>query len=81
MNSGRVLLSMALTGLALAACAGPHQVLLQGDAKEAQVGYAGDLDGATAIARRHCAEYERVPHFVGVAEDVAYFDCVRPARP
>ena len=58
------------------ACAGKPFVL-KGDASYAGVAYAGDLESATAVAKRHCAPYERVPRFREIQEDVAYFDCVR----
>ena len=59
------------------ACAGKPFVL-EGDAGYAGVAYAGDLESATAVAKRHCAPYERVPRFREIQEDVAYFDCVQP---
>jgi hypothetical protein len=42
------------------------------------VGYSGDIDGATLVARQHCAQYERAPRFLEAQENVAFFDCVRP---
>ena len=52
--------------------------VLDGDASYARVTYAGDMERATAAAKRHCAPFERVPQFREIEEDVAYFDCVRP---
>jgi hypothetical protein len=70
-------LSIALVGgLGLACAAKPF--VLEGDANYAGVAYAGDMESATAVARRHCAPFERVPRFREIQEDVAYFDCVRP---
>lgn len=54
----------------------PRAVLLEGDQTSAKVGFSGDLDAATAIARRHCAGYERIARFVDATTDTAYFDCV-----
>jgi hypothetical protein len=68
-------LLLAISG---SACYGPKPFLLQGDAGSAQVGYYGEVDSATAVARQHCARYERVPHFLEAAENVAFFECVRP---
>jgi hypothetical protein len=59
-------------------CTGPKPFLLQGDANSAQVGYSGEIEGATLVARQHCAQYERVPRFLEAQENVAFFDCVRP---
>jgi len=52
--------------------------VLDGDASHARVTFAGDMERATAAAKRHCAPFERVPQFREIDEDVAYFDCVRP---
>ena len=52
--------------------------VLDGDVSYARVTYAGDMEGATAAAKRHCAPFERVPQFREIDENVAYFDCVRP---
>jgi hypothetical protein len=59
------------------ACAG-RPFVLEGDANYAGVAYAGDMESATAVAKRHCAPFERVPRFREIQENVAYFDCVRP---
>ena len=47
----------------------------KGDANSAVITYSGDLDSATAVARRHCAQYERVAHLVTTAIGQAYFQC------
>jgi hypothetical protein len=72
----RWLLIVLVSGLELA-CAG-RAFLLDGDANYARVAYGGDMESATAVARRHCAPFERVPRFVEIQGDAAYFDCVRP---
>jgi hypothetical protein len=58
-------------------CAG-KPFLLEGDANYAGVAYAGDVESASAVAKRHCAPFERVPRFREIQENIAYFDCVRP---
>jgi hypothetical protein len=58
-------------------CAG-EPFLLEGDANYAGVAYAGDIESASAVAKRHCAPFERVPRFREIQENIAYFDCVRP---
>ena len=63
-------------GLGLACGAKPF--VLEGDANYARVTYGGDMASATAVAKRHCAPFERVPRFREIQEDAAYFDCVRP---
>jgi hypothetical protein len=72
----RWLLIVLVSGLGLA-CAG-KAYLLDGDANYARVAYGGDMESATAVAKRHCAPFERVPRFREFQEDSAYFDCVRP---
>jgi len=52
--------------------------LLQGNPDSAQVGYSGAIDPTTDVARKHCAQYERVPRFVEAEQNIAFFDCVRP---
>jgi hypothetical protein len=68
----------AVLAAAFSGCGGPKPFLLDGDANSAQVGFYGDPAPATAVAKLHCARYERVPRYVRTAEDVAYFDCVKP---
>jgi hypothetical protein len=59
------------------ACTGKPFVL-EGNANYVGVAYGGDMERATAVAKRHCAPFERVPKFHEIDEDVAYFFCVRP---
>jgi hypothetical protein len=76
-TTGMQLLLLFLVTGSQAACAGKPFVL-EGDANYAGVTYAGDIESATAAAKRHCAPFERVPRFREIDENVAYFDCVRP---
>jgi hypothetical protein len=67
--------------LALACAAGcaVQPRLMRGDADGAQVEYDGtDLAAATAVARNHCARYERVPRYIDTALNVAAYRCVHP---
>ena len=73
----RVLVLILAGGVGVG-CAGPKPFLLQGNGGSAQVGYAGDIEGATLVAKQHCARYERVPKFLEAQENIAFFDCVRP---
>jgi hypothetical protein len=59
-----------------AACA-PKPFVLDGDADYVRVTYGGDMESATAVARQHCAPFERVPRFREIEESVVYFFCVR----
>ena len=60
------------------ACTAPKPILLRWDANSAEVGFTGNVDSATRVAKQHCAQYERVPRYLDNAESVAFFDCVRP---
>lgn len=77
MNTKHFLLLILLAG-SLAGCSSPRAILVQGDAKSATVAFRGSLKTATAVAKRHCARYERVPRLLGTDVGTAYFDCVRP---
>jgi hypothetical protein len=72
---GRLLAALVI-GAQPACTAKPF--VLDGDASYARVTYAGDMERATAAAKRHCAPFERVPQFREIDENIAYFDCVRP---
>lgn len=74
--AGRLVFAVLVGGLA-GACAG-KAFLLDGDANYAKVAYGGDMESAAAVAKQHCAQFERVPRFHEMQEDAAYFDCVRP---
>ena len=72
--STMVLACAVVAGASLVGCS-PRAFLLQGDAKSAEVGYAGDVTTATPVAAKHCAGYGRVPELVSQDMDTAYFDC------
>lgn len=69
--------ALAGAGLAVAGCPQTGAFLIRGDADSAEIGYSGDLAGATLLARSHCARYERVPRLSDVAPESVFFDCVR----
>jgi len=72
----RRLLLVLVIGTPSACTAKPF--VLDGDANHARVTYGGDMERATAAAKRHCAPFERVPQFREIDENIAYFECVRP---
>jgi hypothetical protein len=71
-----LLLPVLLVAAGLLAGCSTRDFLQSGDAKSAVVTYTGDIEAATAVARKHCAGYERVPRLVETSMDTAYFDCV-----
>ena len=76
--AARLLVLAATSGLA-AGCVGSGPVLLQGDASSAEVAYReADIAPAAAVARQHCAGFEKVPHLIDTQQNIAFFDCVKP---
>jgi hypothetical protein len=76
-------LAFSAVAAALAACSGPSPNIREGNADKVQVNYSGDVATAWPLARKHCAQYERVPRLadVGIGAsglDLADFDCIRP---
>ncbi len=77
MVAHRILLLILAVSI-IPSCTWSKPFLLQGDANSAQIGYSGNIDDATLVAKRHCAQYERVPRFLEAEENIAFFDCVQP---
>jgi hypothetical protein len=78
-------LFLALAGAMLSACGGatamfggPGPFVREGNADSVEIGFSGDISNAMPLARKHCAQYERVPRYAMGALDGAVFDCVRP---
>lgn len=77
---GAISLSMLALALAGTGCSGPQPFIRDGDAKSVEVAYYGDVATALPLARKHCAQYERVPQLIDRGLDTAIFDCVIPPR-
>jgi hypothetical protein len=73
-----LLLAIVLAAGAGADACGAKPFVLDGGADYVRITYAGDMESATAAAKRHCAQFERVPRFREIEESVVYFSCVRP---
>ncbi len=71
-------LAASAAGAALSGCTAPHPIVLKGDANSVEVSYGGDVASALPLARRHCAQFERVPRLLDAGADLAVYDCVRP---
>ena len=79
MNRTIVIVALMLAaGGALCGCVTPHAYVRSGDEKSVEVVYGGDFGSAEALARRHCAEFGRVPRLAIPGTDLALFDCVSP---
>jgi hypothetical protein len=72
-----------LAGAGLSACggagpfAGPGPFVREGNAASVEIGFSGDVSNAMPLARRHCAQFERVPRYVAPTLDGGLFECVR----
>ena len=73
-----LMLAVGAAAAALSGCTGAHPAIRNGDANSVEVSYAGDVASALPVARRHCAQFERVPRFVDAGDNLAVFECVRP---
>ena len=82
MRSAIVFLLLAVAGAILLACSGafggPGPFVRGGDADSVEIGFSGDASNAMPLARKHCAQFERVPRYVQPTLDGGIFECVRP---
>lgn len=76
---------LTLAGVALIACGGadavfdgPGPFIRESSADAVEIGFRGSASNAVPLARRHCAQFERVPRYVQPTEDGGIFECVRP---
>lgn len=67
-----------LAAAALSGCTGPKPFIRESGADSVEIGYSGDVASTMALARGHCAGFERVPRLVQISPDSAVYDCVRP---
>jgi hypothetical protein len=72
------ILFLALIGAAISACGGPGPFVREGSANSVEIGFSGDLSNAMPLARKHCAQFERVPRYLMPTLDGGIFECVRP---
>ncbi len=72
-----LVIAVGMAGAVLSGCTAPHPNVREGDANSVEIGYGGDVASAMPLARRHCAQFERVSLFVEATIDLASFKCVR----
>lgn len=72
------MLAIGTAAATLSACADPRAFIREGSPDSVEISYRGDVANAVPLARRHCAQFERVPHLVETPDDLAVFDCRRP---
>jgi hypothetical protein len=58
-------------------CSDPQPVILRGDANSVEVTYVGSTAKAEPLARRHCSQFEKMPHFISTDGETVLFDCIR----
>jgi hypothetical protein len=73
-----IVAALAIAGgiAGLSGCTGPQPFIREGDAASVEVGYSGNVASALPLARKHCAQFERVPRLVEPGFDIAIYDCV-----
>ena len=71
-------LAAVVLALALAGCLEAHPSVHHGDADSVEITQGGDIANAWPLAKRHCAQFERVPQLIDSDGDTARFACVRP---
>ena len=72
------LLPVMVLALTVAGCLLPSEPsVYQGDADSVEITQAGNIANAWPLARRHCAQFERLPRFIDTDGQTARFDCVR----
>lgn len=74
----RRLLTVLALGAALTGCMTTTAFVREGDADSVSVGYGEDVAAAWPLARRHCAQFSRVPRLVDAGLNIANFKCERP---
>lgn len=76
--TGLLTVILFVAAATLAGCTAPQPVVREGSADSVQIDYSGDPGSALPLARRHCAQFERVPRLAEADGEIARFDCVRP---
>jgi hypothetical protein len=66
-----------IAGTVLCGCAGPQPFALDSSADAVEIAHGGDLAGAAALARSHCAGYERTARLRRSDTETATFDCIK----
>jgi hypothetical protein len=69
---------LSIAGAGLSGCTGPSAFIRDGGPDTVDISYRGDVANAMALARRHCAQFERVPQLVRAEHGLAVFECRRP---
>jgi hypothetical protein len=65
-------------GALLVGCALAHQdTVMGGNADGVVINYFGDIAETLPMARRHCAQYERVPVLRQTKDNNVFYACVR----
>jgi len=77
MNRFIAIIALTLADATLFGCTAPHPAIRDGNADTVEVSYGGDVASAWPLARKHCAQYERVPQLVDRSIDLALFDCIK----
>lgn len=71
-----LLVAALLAAAAATACRQTQAFILSGDAAGAEISYADSPAETLALARQHCAQFEKVPHLMSSGTNVAVYHCV-----
>jgi hypothetical protein len=69
-----MMLALVALGMPLAGC-GARAFIRGGNADSVSVGYGRDVATAWPLARRHCAQFGRVPRLLDTGLNTADFKC------
>ena len=77
--TGRTLVAALLAVVAaLSACAEPDRAYVrEGNADSVTISHQSNVASTIPLARKHCAQFERVPQLVESSTDLATYDCRR----
>jgi hypothetical protein len=74
--TGRLLL-LTVSAFAVG-CEQKQDVAMNGNADSVTINYVGELSDTLPIARRHCAQYEKIPVLRASKDNYATYACVKP---
>ena len=80
MTPRQVRLAVVAVGVLLAGCLPHENVAMQGDSGGVIINYVGNVADTLPLARRHCAQYERLPVLHKTEDERAVYFCVKPGE-
>lgn len=78
MQGSTALSATGLIMVLLASCAAPEPFVRESSPDEVEISSGDNLAAATALARAHCARFERTARLRRADTETAVFDCIKP---